>query len=130
MKTKTLFLTSEEYNLLRRVRKVTLYEWRLIQQQRCLAVAVDWPLEYPDDPKTATSVLYLNNRFVEQQENFNELRSFPLYVHVSMPKVANNKNVDSFDDLLHVAWAEIYDKFSLDRGSVRILGVNPLRPRL
>jgi hypothetical protein len=101
-----------EYKLLSQVRQVESYEWRFVQQQRCLVIVVDLPLEYPAKVEAPTSVLYLNNRFVEQQEEFEELRSFPLYVHVSIPKVANNKNVDSFDDLLHVAWAEIYDKIS------------------
>ena len=111
MKTKTLFLTSGEYKSLSEVRRVTSYEWRVIQQISCLVIVVDSPLEYPEDVQT-TSVMYLTNRFVEQAEDFTNLSAFPLYVHVSIPKAANDKEVDSFDYLLHVAWAEIYDDLS------------------
>jgi hypothetical protein len=76
-------------------------------------VVVDLPLEYPNDSKVATSVLYLNNRFVEQQEEFKNLQTFPLYVHLSIPRAPNCASVDSFDDLLHIAWAEIYDDISV-----------------
>jgi hypothetical protein len=110
MKNITLFLTSDEYKPLNRVRQVKSYERRIIQQMPCLVIVVDPPLEYPDNEQKVTSVLYLTYRFVEQAKDFINLSSFPIYVHVSIPKSAGDKEIDSFDNLLHIAWAEIYDK--------------------
>lgn len=110
MKNITLFLTSDEYKPLSHIRQVESYERKVIQQVPCLVIVVDLPLEYPDNEQK-TKVLYLTHRFVEQAKDFLNLSSFPLYVHVSIPKKADDREVDSFDNLLHIAWAEIYDKW-------------------
>ncbi|MGB7069080.1 MAG: hypothetical protein WBD22_06260 [Pyrinomonadaceae bacterium] len=93
------------------VRRVESYSWKDIRNQKLLVVQVDPPVDlaaYRPIPGLVAK-LYLTNRFVEQASDFQNLEAFPLFVHVLVAKSDGVEELESIEDLSHIAWADLYD---------------------
>ena len=104
-----LYLSSYEYELFRNPRKILHYRKEIIDNRNILIVEVDQLIigQKFGLLDTDISTLYLINRFNEQA--FDNLESFPIDVHVLIPKSSRNLLPSSLSDMQNIAWACLYD---------------------
>lgn len=105
---KNLYLWSGDYKSFEIIRQIQEYDWIRLENQDCLVVTADIPvhLEKNGIQGEAVNTFYLLPRFGEQMAAFKNFSSFPIYVHVLVPKSENLNNADDFTNL---AWATLYN---------------------
>ena len=107
----SLFLASNDYSNLEVVRTVEDYHWSTVGSSICLVVTVHPPVDPTDISKSKSPVktLYLLHRFVGDENALRELISFPIYVHVLIPKAGDTDSLDLQSDFTNIAWATLSD---------------------
>lgn len=107
---KKLFLSSYDYANFSAPRKITNYQWTVLDERNCLIVTVDLPLSGQEYNLPAVPIIthYLVNRHLEDRSVFKELSSFPIDVYVLIPKSLENEIV-SLSQLQNISWATLYD---------------------
>lgn len=107
-----LYLCSVDYKQFNIVRTLVDYQRISLHGRKYLAVHCDPPvkLETEHGSTLDTEILYLTNRFVDQETQFLELSEFPLYVLVMV------KDLDSVNEETKptrtIAWASLHDTYS------------------
>lgn len=111
MEDKTLYLSSNDYESFEIIRKIERYKWITLDNLDYLVVDVDVPVDLTRDGLSNSPIrtLYLLNRFVDQEDAFKTLTSFPIYVHVLIPKTLGGEGLSSRSDFVNIAWATLYD---------------------
>lgn len=105
----TLYLSSSEDITFEIPRKILRFRKEIFDGRNTLIVEIDNPVigqQYGLGGKDI-STLYLVNRFDEQA--FDKLNSFPIYVYVSIPKSPSIIDPTSLHDLQNIAWASLYN---------------------
>jgi hypothetical protein len=113
-----LFLASDDYRNLEVVRTIEDYHWSTVGDSTLLVITVDPPVDPTDISKSTLPVktLYLLTRFVGDENALKELNSFPIFVHVLIPKKGGSESLDSPSDFTNIAWATLSDdKETLER---------------
>lgn len=114
MKPKTLYLTSGDSEMFKVVRRIERFHWDSVNEQSYLIVETDIPVDLSSYGFTCLPIatFYLLNRFVEEEEAFRTLSSFPIYVHVMVPKSSNAEIASSRADFFNIAWATLYNNLT------------------
>jgi len=108
-----LFLTSDDYYDFSIIRKIIDYHKIVLDNKNVLQIKVNEPLigqkynlgSYDPD------VFYLISRHDENA--LNTLNTFPIPVHVLIPKTTTKLEPIILDDLQQIAWASLYDDETL-----------------
>jgi len=104
-----LYLSSYEYADFDIPKKVIQYRKTVIDNRNVMVAEIDAPLigQKYGFGDADVSVVYLINRVDE--DAFEKLNSFPIDVHVLIPKVKGDKEPLTLSQLQNIAWACLYD---------------------
>ena len=104
-----LYLSSYEYESFEIPREVLNFRKETIDNRNALVVEVDKPIIGQKYGLLGNDIqtLYLVNRVNEQA--FDRLDSFPIDVHVLIPKSSENLVPKTIADMQNIAWACLYD---------------------
>ena len=104
---KKLYLTSSDYLSFNLIREVIEYERIFLDKKEVLVVTVHEPLigQNYGFGSEDISKFYLICRYPESSF---ELESYPIHVHVCIPKEPKKKP-SKISDLKNIAWASLFD---------------------
>ncbi|MDP4175927.1 MAG: hypothetical protein Q8933_18260 [Bacteroidota bacterium] len=104
-----LYLSSYEYQEFEVPRRILNYQKGKINNRNVLSVEIDEPVIGQEYGFGGIDIytLYLVNRFDENA--FDNFDSFPIDVHVFIPKSPKDHVPTSLSDMQNIAWACLYD---------------------
>lgn len=104
-----LYLSSYEYESFEIPREILHFRKETIDNRNALVVEVDKPIIGQKYGLLGNDIqtLYLVNRVNENA--FDKLDSFPIDVHVLIPKSSENHVPTTIADMQNIAWACLYD---------------------
>lgn len=104
-----LYLSSYDYTEFEVPRRILNYQKRKIDNRNVLSVEIDEPVigQKYGFGGIDINTLYLINRVDENA--FEKLDSFPIDVHVCIPKRPQDHTPASLSDMQNIAWASLYD---------------------